>query len=123
MNVIPSAGLKNIAIPEPFANERNIASSTNAYGVGVDECNITHIAASQTDVAVSSGAPALIFGIVVDSGQTGVVTIKDGITTVSAPAIAATQSPAIDYKGAKLNTSLVVTTAASAACAVLWRPQ
>lgn len=120
---VDASGLAAMAVilREAFAQERNIGTS-NQFGVGVDECNITHIDASQTDVAVSSGVPAMIFGIIMDSGQTGVVTVKDDTTTVSAPAIPSGASPSMDFKGAKCNTSLVVSTAASAACAILWRP-
>jgi len=109
-----------VSIGDALANERN-AGTSNQYGVGVDECNIKRVTANLTDDAVSSGSPALLFGLIMESGQTGAVTIKDGTTTVITLAPGANGH--IDFKGAKFNTNLTVTTAASATCVLLWRPQ
>lgn len=103
-----------------LAHERNPGTS-NAFGVCVGEWNITHIAASQTDVAVSSGAPALLKAVIMDTGQSGAVTLKDGTTTIQGVTPGA--NTRIDYGGVKFNDSLIVTTAASAGCVIIWRPQ
>ena len=119
MGIIPNSPSK-VEQSKALAHERNVGTG-NEYGVGVDECNISHIAASQTDDATSAGAPALCYGIIMETGQTGAVTIKDGTTTVLS--ITPGANAFIDLRGAKFNNSLVVTTAASASCCLLWRPQ
>lgn len=103
-----------------LAGERNPGDS-NQYGVSVGECNITNVGENETDSAVSVGAPALCFGVIMETGQSGAIVLKDSATTVLSITPGANAS--VDLKGAKFDTSLVVTTAASAACVILWRPQ
>ena len=104
--------------PTKAAQERGIGDA-DEYGVGVGEWNVTPVAASQADVDVSSGVPALIKKIIMGTAQSGQVTLKDGATLVQA--ITPGANLEADYDGSILETSCVITTAASAACVVVWR--
>jgi hypothetical protein len=108
-----------VVSPEQLANERNVGTA-NQYGVAIPECNMTLIAAGVTDSAVSSGVPAILLGIIMHTSQTGALTIKDGATTICSVTPGANVHT--DFHGGRCETSLVITTAASAACTVLWRP-
>lgn len=113
-------GANAITLDTLIAGERGV-DSVDSYLVAVGEWNITAVAASQSDVAISSGAPALLKSVVMNTGQSGEVTIKDGTTTLQS--ITPGANTKVDYGGGRCNTSLVLTTAASAACLVLWKPQ
>ena len=103
-------------------------SGSNKYAVGVDECNGSILDASTGAQAVSVGAPALVFGVQINTVLAGTLTIT-GLTNVSGAAtdIVLPIATAIGYyelKGAKCNTALVCTLSdATDDVLVLWRPQ
>ena len=112
---------------DAIAHERNVGTS-NQYGVGVDECNASILDAGTSAQAVSAGAPALLFGIHINTQLVGTLTIT-GFTNVSGPATdivlaAGTAVGWYDFKGAKCETALVCTlSTATDDVLVLWRPQ
>ena len=112
--------------PTQLANERNIGTS-NQYGVGVDECNGSILDAGTSAQAVSGGAPALVFGIQINTALAGTLTIT-GLTNVSGAATdivlpIATPIGYYEMKGAKCNIALVCQLSdATDDVLVLWRP-
>ena len=116
-----------IVMNDALANERN-AGTANQYGVGVDECNGSILDASTGAQAVSVGAPAILFGIQINTALAGTLTIT-GLTNVTGAATnivlpIATPIGYYECKGAKCNTALVCTLSdATDDVLVLWRPQ
>lgn len=113
--------------PNQLATERNVGTS-NQFGVGVDECNGSILDAVTSAQAVSAGAPALIFGVQINTALAGTLTIT-GLTNVSGVATdivlpVATPIGYYELKGAKCNTALIcqLSVATDDVC-VLWRPQ
>ena len=113
--------------PDAFAQERNVGTS-NQYGVGVDECNGSILDAGTGAQAVSAGAPALLFGIHINTALAGTLTIT-GLSNVTGAATdivlpIATAIGYFEFKGAKCDTALICTLSdATDGVLVLWRPQ
>ena len=105
-----------------ISSGRNMDSTTNNYDAVHEEVNKTDVAAGSTDSAVSSGAPAFLYGLYV-TASSGDITIKDGTGTE----FTLTAPPAGPFDlgnsgaGIRFETDIRVTTAAATACKVYWR--
>jgi len=114
----------NTTLSDAFANERNVGTS-NQYGVGVNECNITVITGTSA-IAVSSGAPALLFGL--HNTSAGVVTAtivgflnNVGVYKTVIYSLAANESK--EFRGVKVGTTFTVQPSVTDVLAVEWRLQ
>lgn len=113
-----------VSLATLLAGETNPDSATNGYLKTTEQVNKTAVGASQSNFAVSGGAPAYLYGIYV-TASSGDITIEDGAgnadITLTAPA-----AGAVDLgnhgKGIRFETDITVDTAASTQCIVYWRP-
>ena len=117
----------------PLANERDIGTA-NAHGVSVPECNGTtcnYTSGSDVngDGTASSDAPALLFGVYVNTTLSAhALQLRDGTTTagtlkVTIPASAAAGTM-YTFPGIKFNTGIFVDWNASVSAGditVMWR--
>ena len=76
------------------------------------------IAQSITGYRLSNGYPAAAQDVIMGAAQSGAVTLLDGADTIAAVTPGA--GLAMDLKGRKASSELIVTTALSAACSVAW---
>jgi len=112
-----------------LAGERNPGTS-NEYGVGVPECNYTVVdEADGTDIQISSGVPALLFGYYVNEVLAGgTIILQDDTTAViTIPAGGeADVGSFIPLPGIKFNNDLTCNCAAGLSTGnitICWRPQ
>lgn len=110
-----------------IAGERNPGTS-NEYMVSVDESDASVVDVSTDETDVSSTAPALLFGVYVNTALSAqVLPLKDGTggsTLVTIPASAAAGTM-YTFPGLKFDTALIVDpdNAATGNITVAWRPQ
>ena len=110
--------------PTQLANERNVGTA-NQYGVGVDECTATVIDGTAA-IAVSSGVPALVFGIlIITSANTAtIVGLKDDDGVAKTVILTSSSvSQFFDLKGMKVDATFTVTDAIGDDVVVFWRAQ
>jgi len=113
-----------ISEPNQLAQERNIGTA-NQYGVGVSECNAMILNGSLA-VAVSGGAPALVFGVLIGtSGATAtIVGLSDQTPTARSVILTSSSvSQFFDLRGMKVDATFTVNPSISNDVVVFWRPQ
>lgn len=106
--------------------QRNIGSETNSYLVTHEEVNYTIVDLGDNSTTVSS-APALFYGVYVNSTVGEDLVIKDDTTavfTIAAASMTANTYLSFGDKGIRFETSLVIDpddTSTEADFVVLWR--
>ena len=115
-----SSGGTPLVSPMKLAMEQNIGTG-NEFGRFIEKCIMTPVAASLTDYNVSGGVPGILIGVLMGTGQSGEVTLKNGTTTLLAVTPGANLSAS--FRGGNCDTDIRITTAALGACLVFWNAQ
>ena len=127
VNPLYTNGAAHVSLSSQLAGERNVGTA-NEYNVSVDECSMTVIdEADGTDIRVSSGVPALLFGVFVNETLAGgtIIIQDDSTAKITLPAGLAA-GVMLKIPGAKFDTDLTVNCQAGLSTGnitVFWRPQ
>lgn len=121
-----TSGAAHVTPATALAGERNVGT-VNQYFASVPECNGSVVNVATTSNSVSSGAPALLFGVYINTTiAVEAVGLHDGTggTELVTLPIGLAAGTKLQFNGIKFNTSLFVeAVSATGSITVEWRAQ